>query len=273
MPTIVYELGNSQLAAAARDIGSGLVRWRLWFALASEDINRRFKRTYIGVLWTTLSFALFVAVKVLIFSPMASAQADATYFTLYVAIGYFAWMYISTVITDGCNVFAVSEAWIKGGRLPFTLFVNVSIMRSLIFAFYNFLVVAGLMAIYHARPTLVAFWSLGVFGMFILNAFFIHFLLGVLCVRYRDLSHLIQAILRVMFFLTPIFWLPEQLGGLWTYLQFNPFAHYLIAFRDPLLAGTVPESSMWVIGITTGVLMVSAFTLFVFARRRVIFWL
>lgn len=271
MSLAVYELGKGQRAAAIQDIADGFSRWRLWMALALEDINRRFKRTYIGVLWTTLSFALFVGVKVLIFGRMA--PTDDAFFTNYVALGFFAWMYISSSVADGSNVFVVSEGWIKGGRLPLTLFVCISITRSLILAFYNFLVVVALLAIYKVAPTWTALWSVVAFSLFILCSFAIHFILGTLCTRFRDVSHLIQAIMRVMFFLTPIFWLPEQIGPLWRYLQYNPFAHFVMAFRDPLLTGTVPVQSFQIVLAITAVLLVSSFTLLVFARRRIIFWL
>ena len=271
MPANYYELGNNQFNAAFTDITSGLSRWRLWIALAFEDIRLRFKRTYIGILWTTVSFALFVAVKVLIFSPFT--QADSAYFTNYVAIGFFAWMFISSLITDGCNVFINSERWMKGGRLPLTLFVNVSMTRSVVLAFFNFIVVVGLMAIYHVTPTVTALWSFVAFLLFIINGFSLHFILGILCSRFRDMSHLIQAIMRVMFFLTPIFWLPEQMGDLWKYLSYNPFAHFLISFRDPLLSGTVPWDSFAVVLSFTVSLVLIAFALLAFARRRIIFWL
>lgn len=271
MRTNYYELGNDQIRAAMTDIALGMSRWRLWTALAFEDIRLRFKRTYVGILWTTLSFVLFVVVKVLIFSPFTTA--DATYFTNYVAINYFAWMYITAVLTDGCNVFINSERWMKGGRLPLTLFVNVSMARTLVLALFNFIVIVGMLIFYQIVPTFVALWSVLIFVLFIINGYSMHFILGVICTRYRDISHLVQAILRVMFFLTPIFWLPEQLGALWRYLVYNPFAHFLIAFREPILSGTVPWSSVQVVLWFTGVLALVAFFLLAFARRRIIFWL
>jgi len=271
MPAKYFELGNNQINAALIDVVTGLSRWRLWMSLAAEDIRLRFKRTYIGVLWTTLSFALFVGVKVVIFSPFT--DADSAYFTNYVAIGYFAWMFITAMITDGCNVFINAEGWMKGARLPLTLFVNVSMMRSLVLTLFNFIVVVGLMAIYHVIPTWAALWSLVMFLLFVINGFSLHFILGILCARHRDVAHLVQAILRVMFFLTPIFWLPEQMGHLWRYLVYNPFAHFLISFRDPLLTGIIPWDSFVVVTSFTVGLPVLAFFLLAFARRRIIFWL
>ena len=153
-----YELGQRQTLAAWNDICTGFASWRLWIALALEDVRIRFKRTYIGIFWTTLSFILFVAVKVLIFGGLATS-VDSIYFTNYVAINYFSWMFITAQLTDGSNVFIVSERWIKGGRLPMTLYVNVSIMRNLILCFFNFLVIVGLLVFYQIALNATAIWS------------------------------------------------------------------------------------------------------------------
>lgn len=267
-----YELGISQTKAAMIDIASGFQAWRLWIALAVEDIRLRFKRTYIGIFWTTLSFILFVIVKVVIFSPFMSV--DATYFTNYVAINYFAWMFISSQLTDGAHVFITSERWIKGGRMPMTLYVNVSMMRSIVLTLFNFLVIVGMLIYYQVALTWTSLWSVIVFLLFVINGYSVHYILGIICTRFRDVSHLIQAILRVMFFLTPIFWLPEQMGSLWTkYLIYNPFAHFLISFREPILTGTLPWDSFLVVLYCTIGLAAIGFGLLIFARRKIVFWL
>ncbi|MEL7032713.1 MAG: ABC transporter permease [Pseudomonadota bacterium] len=266
-----YKIGPNQFSAAIRDIAAGVRQWRLSIALTSEDIRIRFKRTQIGILWTTLSFMLFVWVKVLIFTPFVTV--DPTYFTNYVAINYFVWMFVSAVLSDGCQVFVNAERWLKGGRFPLSVFVNVSMMRSTVFSAFNFAVIVIMFIIYKIAVTPAAVVSLFVFLLLLISGYSVHFVLGAICARFRDVSHLVQAILRVMFFLTPIFWMPDQIGALWRYLQFNPFAHYLIAFREPLLSGEVPMLSLYVVAGCSLSLVFASLIALVVARRRIVFWL
>ncbi|WP_162178328.1 ABC transporter permease [Parvularcula oceani] len=249
----------------------GAVRWRLWSSLAWEDLRQRYRRSFIGLLWSTISFAFFIAVKVLIFNPLIDAGEN--YFTLYVALGFFAWTFISAIVTDGCNVYVVSEAWVKGARLPLTVFVMQMVARNCVIACYNLIVIVALMVWLRWPISWMTLAFVPVFFLFCLNGVWVGFVLGAISARHRDFLHLVQTIMRVMFFLTPIFWLPNQMGGLWEYLQYNPFAHYIILLRDPVLEGSFPVASALVVGAVTVVGSLLAVATMAMTRKRIVFWL
>ena len=64
------------IANAFADIGMGLRRWRVWVALASEDIGDQHKRTTLGPLWLLINYLLFVATFV--FLSVAVTRRPAT---------------------------------------------------------------------------------------------------------------------------------------------------------------------------------------------------
>lgn len=256
----------------ARDLAAGLGAWRLWSALAWEDLRQRFSRSYIGILWTTISFAVFVAVKVLIFSPLNDAGSAS--FALYVAIGFFAWVFINASVVDACAVFLSAETWIKSAPLPLTTWVLQAVLRNVILAGYSLIVVVLTGALVgHGAPLAGVVVSAAVFGLMIVNAWWLGTVLGAVCSRYRDVMHLVQTIMRVMFFLTPVLWLPDQLGGLWTYLRFNPLAHFVIALRDPVLYGTIPWLSLGVVLGVTVIGLAAAAWAHALVRSKIVFWL
>ena len=53
--------------------------------------------------------------------------------------------------------------------------------------------------------------------------------------RYRDLSQIVQNITQVLFFLTPIMWLPRLVGEDSIILLLNPIVYFLDITRTPLL--------------------------------------
>ena len=57
---------------------------------------------------------------------------------------------------------------------------------------------------------------------------------------------MVNNLMRVVFFLTPVIWMPEMLGLRSTYLDLNPFYHFLELFRAPLL-GHSPKLLSWVV--------------------------
>ena len=79
------------------------------------------------------------------------------------------------------------------------------------------------------------------FALIVWTGFWASFTLGVLNARYRDFGQLVAAFMTFLFFLTPIFWLPERLGEYAVYVNFNPFYHFIEVIRGPILGrGDLP---------------------------------
>ncbi|MEM8921160.1 MAG: hypothetical protein AAGB25_07315, partial [Pseudomonadota bacterium] len=66
---------------------------------------------------------------------------------------------------------------------------------------------------------------------------------------------------------------PEQMGRLMDILIFNPLTHYIFLFRDPIIYGTVPMTSLWVVLGVTVVGSALALAVFAYSRRKIVFWL
>lgn len=254
-----------------QDIAEGVKRHQLWRALAIEDIRSRYMRSFGGIIWVFISFAFFVFVKTLIFAPLFGKEV--THFAPYVTTGYFVWAFVSSSISEGCNSFIAAKGWIRGARLPLTVFVFRTVTRNMILTSINALVVVIILVITRVQVTPVALFAIPMAGLLFLNAVWVTILFSSIGARFRDFIHMVSTVMRVMLFLTPIFWMPDQMGNLWDYLQFNPIAHFLIAFRDPILYGTIPILSVKVVGAITGVGWTLTLIVFAYARRRIVFWI
>ena len=253
------------------DIARGVGFWSLWSALAWEDIKTTYRRSIFGVAWVTLSFLAFIFVKILIFTPFMGGD-NAEYFTVYLTLGFLIWQFITQLVISAPVVFLQAESWIKNDPLPFSLFVFQSMSR----ATFNFLltcIVAVIVLVWYQWPvTPMALMAIPATISTLFNAIWVYLLLGVICTRHRDFSHLVQTVMRFMFFLTPIFWLPEALGPLMEYLWWNPFAHFIWIFRSPILDGDIAMVSWIYVGYVT--LIGWTVTLFVFTRyrQRIVYW-
>ena len=100
--------------------------------------------------------------------------------------------------------------------------------------------------------------------------------LGVVSARYRDVPPIVASLVRILFFVTPIIWMPELMPGralmLALVLDFNPFFHFVELVRAPLL-GQAPELVSWlaVAGVTLGGWLLT-FELLRRYRRRIAYW-
>lgn len=269
--TFLYDASNRQdVSAALGDLRRGVGLWRLWFELAHDDLRQRYKRTAFGALWVSVSFLVFSVAIAFISAEMSGSAL--TPLMVYVATGFLAWNFMNASVTDGCAVFINTENWISGMRLPFSLYVFQSIAREVIIFGYC-LIVAGVIILATGHTlTLNALAALPALALILINAVAIHLLMGVIVTRYRDISQIVQTGMRVLFFLTPLIWTPEQATGLRDWLWWNPFTYFIDIFRAPILTGDIPWQSWGVCLVISVVLWVAAFAMFAHFRRRIAFW-
>jgi ABC-type polysaccharide/polyol phosphate export permease len=104
-------------------------------------------------------------------------------------------------------------------------------------------------------------------ALILLNCAWISLLIGIACLRYRDLTPAVASGMQVLMFVTPVFWPPTLLGEkLALVSQLNPLFHLVLILRDPLLGSVPPLASwLWSIGFALAGWLV---TLWIYGRYR-----
>lgn len=257
-------------ATAASDWSASLRAWRLWVALGLEDITDRYRRTSIGAAWIAVSFALFVAVKVSIFGTMV--PTSLTDFGLHVAIGFGLWTFISAVLLDGCTAFVQARAWILGTATPYPVYFFQVAFRNLVM-----LAVVGVVMALALAWKLEA-WSWGMASaalaipVYLVTPLWLTALLAPTCARFPDFQQAMVTFVRLLFFVTPILWMPDLNEHLARIAWFNPVTHYIEIVRTPLLEGRLPlDSWAWVVAITAAGIPAASLA-YRGTRRNVVFW-
>ena len=258
---------------ALSDITAAVRRYHLVGVLGWQDIRQRYRRSALGPFWITIGMAVMITTIGVVFGQIFKTPLYD--FFPFLAIGTILWSFISTVISEGGMGFISSEAIVK--QLPIPLFVHILrvIWRNLLILAHN-IVIFPLVLIAVGRPLeWVALVSIPGLCLTILNLGWISLILGVLCTRYRDLPQIVTSVLQVVFYLTPIMWIPKLLTSrAGAYLvDSNPFYHMLEVIRAPLL-GQLPTALNWTV---SGTLAVLGWTLalFVYGRykHRLAYWL
>lgn len=234
---------------ALRDIGAGLARGGLWFRLAMTDIQQTYRRSIFGAAWIALSFGAFVLVKIFVFGSFV--PGDVSYFSMWVAIGFWVWMLVQGAVVDGCNVFVNSRSWILGTSLPLSIYVFQAITRVMLRFIWSIPVIAIVIWHYDVVPTVTWLWAIPGLILIVMNIIWAQIFLGVICARFRDVAHLVQSIMLVMFFLTPILYIPSMLKDKAYLLVYNPFTHFLALMRGPMVDNVFPVLAWHVTGSIT----------------------
>lgn len=257
---------------AIDDLHKGLIQWRIWTALAWVSLKVRYSRSIFGLLWIPFSFSIFLGAKFLIFGSLFGREGSA-YYALYLTCGFFVWQLASGSVTSAANTFITSQGFIKNDALPLSVYVFKDVSRELLDMTLTAIVLIAVFLIFRPIVTSTAVLCIAALVLIVANMIWLKLLVGVIATRYRDIGHFIQAIMRVMMFLTPIFWMPEQVGSAMVFLWWNPFFHVLEIFRAPLIDNQVSLESWGFLGAITLVGWASALIVYGHYRWRIAFWL
>lgn len=242
----------------------------LIFYMAWSDIRARYKRSVLGPLWITIGTAIGVVALGFIWSELL--KIDRTVFVPMLTVGLILWQFMSACITESSSVFTRQANTIRNLDLPLSLHPAQLILRHIINLAHNlplFFVVALIMGRTFNLHTLMVFPAL---LLVFANLFWMSLLIGILGTRYRDLEYLINTVMPLVMFLSPVFYRPNALPFSGQYIWFNPFADMIELVRSPLLGEALPDLVLWtnlgmfVVGSTV------ALSLFNAKRKRIAFW-
>ncbi|WP_148233678.1 ABC transporter permease [Aurantimonas manganoxydans] len=251
----------------------GLRRYDLAATFGWQDVAQSYRRSRVGAFWLTINMGVLIGALGLIFGTLFRAPMDV--FLPYLCVGLIVWGFISSCINDGCSVFTNSGGIILQVKMPMFTHVMRVIWRNFITFLHNLIIYPLVFLVFGKVPTLTSF--LAVFGLVIvvLNVAWIMLILATVCARFRDLTQIVQNIMQVAFYATPLMWFPTTLPtdvGHWL-LTLNPFYHLVLIVRSPLL-GEAPSLASWVVGLLLILVgWVVAIAFFGRFHRRIAYWL
>ena len=255
------------------DIRQSFVRTPLWITLGWYDFILRYRRTFLGPVWEIITVVIWITGLGLIYGRLFNYSQET--YLAYLTIGIILWLYISDTLTTGVNVFVSNAALISSINNPLYTYVLRNIIARLIRLMFHSLVFIAMLFLIKIdlvlRPQ--TFMVLPGFFMLLFMSLWLIPLLGFFGAKFRDLIYLIQACMRFLFFVTPVFWYVENLGSRTFLANVNPFTHFLAVVRAPLLGEPVLHHSWLVVLLINTVGFIVTVILYGPYRQRLIYWL
>lgn len=237
-----------------------------WF-----DILLRYRRSMLGPFWLTLSMGVMIAGMGPLYSSLFGTELSR-YFP-HLALGIIFWSFFNNLVTDACNTFIVASNYFKQGHFPISLFVWRTTARNLIQLAHQIPLYLPVALWANVSLSWTMLLCIPALLLAMINAHALGLLLGLVSARFRDVAQIVTSVMQMLMFLTPVFWLPENLPGRAQYVLWNPLAQMLELLRAPLM-GQAPAASTWLgmLAWTVAALLAAAY-LFAKHRRRVVYWL
>jgi lipopolysaccharide transport system permease protein len=256
--------------------------WQLryfWMALVRNDLQNRYRRSIIGIGWSLLHPIAMTIVLLAIFCPLLGQSIQN--FAPILLSGLTFWSFMTAVVMEGCQCFFQGESYIRQHTVPLAIYP----LRTTLGAGFHFLLGFGITLIFvwcvKGFGNLPALLSLvPIFALMFVIGWSLAVCMGVVNVMFQDAQHLIEVLMQVMFYVTPIIYPPELLTTRlekvhmeWV-VNLNPFAVLLEMVRAPLLEGQLPSPTIIAVGSLIGLLSVGAASLALLRfEKRMIFYL
>lgn len=254
------------------DLVKGADNWRLSHLMGLGEIRRRYARSKIGQFWLTISTGIMVAALGLVWSTLWHVPiADLVPF---VAISLVVWTMITGTLGEATTVFPANGSIFLNQGMSFSTAIYALVYRHLLIFLHNVPIIVITVLIFSVPAGRLAPVALLGFASLILALVWSSYLVAIACVRFRDLTQVVQNGLMVLFFITPVLWKPDQIPpGDHYLLSLNPFAALLAVVREPLL-GQLPTLYDWTAAAVVSIGgFVIALPIIGYCQRRIIYWI
>ncbi len=240
--------------------------WRdLVFNLVSKEIKVRYMGTALGFLWSLGNPLLVTLTYFIVFTFIFPSRQDR--FVLHLATGMLHWTLFSQIVLMGCEWLTGNASLLKKIWFPRMIVPVSGILGILSFWAAALLVYAGLYLPLGGRPAPALLAYPLVLASYIAFAFGLGLVVCVVHALFRDLRHLVEVVLPLLFWATPIIWAPATLpAGVRKVMALNPLYPFFTAFSAILHDGVWPDPLDLLRCVVTGAVML-AIGIVVFRRN------
>jgi len=214
--------------------------WDLFWMLTRTEFRMRDQGTWAGFVWTLLHPLFIFIILSVLFTQWMGTRVE--HYPAYLLIGIVQWNFFSIATGGGLTCLRRKASLIAHHDFPRLFVVLSSVFAVLLSHLLEWLVLFGALVLMDIRPS--ATWLLlpALILLELALATGLSFLLSVLAVHVHDLDRVWGIALYGLFFMTPVFYTADVIGGAGRRLvELNPMSAIIGATRVLVIGGRLPE--------------------------------
>lgn len=223
--------------------------------LVNRDIKLKYRRSFLGYIWSVLNPLLIMVVMTIVFSTMFSRNIDN--FPVYLFCGQLLFNFMNTSTHQAIFSITGNGALLKKTYVPKYIFTVSKITSGMIDFVFSLGALVIVMLVTRARFTIY----IALFPLVILQLYIFCIGLGMFLAQanvfFRDIQYIYNAVTTAWMYLTPIFYpieaLPNEVA--WLVKHCNPMYFYVGQFRDLIYYGRFPGPTITLAGWITAICM------------------
>ncbi len=213
--------------------------------LVARDLKLKYRGSALGFLWSLINPLVMLAVYTVAFTVFLGRGGPQFVFLL--LVGLLGWTFFAASIAGASGSLVDNTSLTKSLHFPRAILPLASVLFNLSQLVLTALVFVPVLMVYHqVTPT----WVMGLFP--VLLALQLVFVAGValtlaaLTAMFRDIRHLVEVGIGVLFWMTPIIYtlgdLPERVR--WA-IAYTPVSPFIRGYQAIVIHQTVPALEIW----------------------------
>ncbi len=200
--------------------------------LVISDFKLRYKNSILGYLWSLLKPLMLFGVLYVVFTRIVKVGNGVPYYPAYLLLGLVIWTFFVEATVSGMNSIMARGDMIRKISIPKYAIVVSTTLSALVNFSLNMVVVFIFMIIGHVPLHATILYAPLLIIELVALCLGISFLLSALFVKFRDISHIWEVLLQIMFYATPIIYPltlpPPRIAKL---ISLNPLAQIIQDMR------------------------------------------
>ena len=215
---------------------------RIFQTLVFRDFGSRYLSSYVGLPWAFIQPVMYILVIwfAFTFGLRGGRTISGVSFAPWLITGLIPWLFISQTMIVSANAILEYSFLIKKTNVPVYLIPVIKVFSGMI---VHVTLIVGIMLLlffsYNIQPTV--YWFQIIYYLFALTILLtgIAWFISSVNVFLRDMAHLVNIFVTMLFWATPIIWPYSMLHGNYRYVALlNPFFYITEGYRYTFIEHT-----------------------------------
>lgn len=209
----------------------------LLIELVKKNIKLKYRRSYLGILWTLIEPLLNMLVLTLVFGTFFGN--DDPQYPVYILSGRLLYSFFSTGSKGGLKAISSNASMIKKVYVPKYIYVLAAIISNFVTFLISLIVLVGVGAVLKVQPTVYMFQAIVPLVILLIFTLGCGMILATMNVFFRDIEYIWSVATMLVMYASAIFYQPDRVintGNGWIF-DINPIYMCISNFRDAILYG------------------------------------
>jgi lipopolysaccharide transport system permease protein len=233
---------------------AALVRFReLIRNLVFKDLKLKYRGSFFGFLWSLFNPLVMVTVYMIAFTKIMPVRNEGFVFLL--LLGIVAWTFFAASASMGAGAVVDNGGLLKTVHFPRAVLP----ISSVLFNFAQYLLTIAvflplLLILYRMPPRPVMLLFPVALALQVAMTIGMALALSAGTAFFRDIRHLLEIALMVMFWTTPIIYDYQTIPGPWRHrVLLSPMSPFVLAYQQIFYYGRVPDRAVCVVAVVYAV--------------------